>query len=181
MSEQKKPAKLSHLQQIDNIYFRMAIVANGVIAIVWTVQMWLRSYHRWHKKHPAQWFRPQLPKVITVWVIGDEPQTPYLYHLMAAYHVRFFRFSYQWTIQDNHVGLTLQLLINPSMYDQVDSILFNGANGLWEVQSKTGTLRHVQFRPHDQVGQERQQQAQRPAQPARKPTKAKLGKSYQRG
>jgi hypothetical protein len=177
-NEKRKPEQLTLRMKIDNLMCGMAIVLSSVVAAIWTVQMWLRSYSKWHKKHPDQRFKTMMPKIIEVWLIGNEPQTLSMDWLLKSYHVRTLRYFYQWRVNEGYVGLTVQLLVNPSMFDKVDSILHNNSGGFWIVESKPGTLRHVQFRPHAVVDQEHKQQAQRHTQSARRSAKAKLGRIY---
>jgi hypothetical protein len=177
-TEKRKPEQLTTRMKIDNMFFNAGVFVSSVVATIWTVQMWLRSYARWHKKRPSQRFKPMMPKIIEAWLIGKDPQTPSMDWLLKSYHVRTYRYFYQWRVNEGYVGLTVQLLVNPSMFDKVDSILHNNSGGFWIVESSPGTLRDVQFRPHAVADQERQQQARRPPQPTKRPAKAQLGKTW---
>jgi hypothetical protein len=175
-TEKRKPEQLTRRQQLDNMFFSAGLFVSFIVAAIWTVQMWLRSYSKWHKKHPDQWFKPQLPKLITVWLIGKEPNTPSIDWLLKSYHVRTYRYFYQWRVNEGYIGLTVQLLVNPSLFDKIDSILHNNSGGYWIVESAPGALRHVRFAPHARVDQAQRQTSQRHSQSARK--QARMGKRY---
>jgi hypothetical protein len=174
-----KPAKrvtLSKSQQFDNFLFNFTPSFMIFLASGWTLLLWFKAWQRWTKKHPREWFRPQLPKMITVTTI-DHQHITIKRILSKDYHINYLFLNYQWKIVQNTICLQGQYLVAKNMFDKVDSVLFNAGNqyGLWFMENQPGTLRHVRFTPHAPVDQAQRQTSQRPAQPV----KAKLGKIYE--
>jgi hypothetical protein len=143
----------------------------------WTLLLWYRAWQRWRKKHPKEWFKPELPRVLEVITI-DHQHHIIKRMLKKQYHINALFMNYEWLIIENAICLRGEYLIARNMYDKVDSIISNSGSqsGLWYCDSTPGTLRHVEFKPHEHAHQEQQPQAQRPQQPARRP--AKLGKTW---
>jgi hypothetical protein len=171
-----KRAKLSKSQQFDNFLFNFTPSFMIFLASGWTLLLWFKAWQRWTKKHPREWFRPQLPKMITVTSIDHEHITIKRI-LRKDYHINHLFLNYEWKIVQNTICLQGQYLVAKNLFDKADSILFNAglASGLWFIENQPGALRHVTFAQHLHWRREHHESSQRPARPARRPA-AKLGR-----
>jgi hypothetical protein len=172
-----KRVKLSTSQRIDNFLFNFTPSFMIFLASGWTLLLWFKAWQRWTKKHPKEWFKPELPKVLEVITI-DHQHHIIKRMLKKQYHINVLFLNYEWVIVKNVICLRGQYLVAKNMYDKVDSIISNSGSqsGLWYCDSTPGALRGVRFTPHEQVDQTERRTSQRTAQPTRRPAKLGSGK-----
>ena len=164
--------ELSAEQKRENAISKILFAGVVVLAFGWTVIMWVKSFMRFRWRNPGRLWWPKLPRLITIWVVGNRGKC--VFDVLEAYHINNFFLSQEWSIEYEQIGMRLCILVNPSMFDQVDSILFNQANGRWIIESIEGELRQYDFQPHHERSSQR-------AQPVKRTQKqAKLGKTYSR-
>jgi hypothetical protein len=144
-----KRVKLSVMQQFDNLMFKFAPTFMAFLMTGWTVQLWFKAWQRWRKKHPKEWFKPELPKLLAVVTIDHQ------HHIIKRmlkndYHINVLFLNYEWLIIENVICLRGQYLVARNMFDKVDSIIHNSGiqSGLWYCDSTPGALRGVKFAQH---------------------------------